>query len=331
MKKFFIAIVAIATALSCSNDDIISIDRQAIGFGNPFIENSTRAIDPSYGGTNLIDAFKVWGDVKGNTGTSIFLFNGADVTRGTAAYGSPFTCTQTEYWIPSSDYNFLAIANATSVTPATGAFPTAINYTADGSSDLLLSEYVAVETDAQSIPTSGVNANKCVAFTFKHLLSKVHFNFVNKSNSDKFTFKISEIKILGTYNQGTYDITSDKWTSVSDPTGEYSFGTASNATNADAENTAIAIAKDASATSHNACLIIPGEQTWKVSFECTTFYNDKEMSTDSYTGDKALTLTHTFVENGAYVINVELSAGLPIDFSVGSLGKWDSDTSITIP
>ena len=317
MKKFFIAIVALAAAVSCSNDDIISIDRQTIGFGNAFVDNATRIEDPSYGADNLIDAFKVYGTVTGNTtGNTINLYNGADVTRDGKQYNEAWTCSQEEYWIPSATYNFVAVANATSVAPATG-LPATISYTADGTSDLLYTKTgVTAKTNAQAEPTEGVNGNKVVAFTFNHLLSKVHFNFVvEDGTSEKFTFNISDLQISGAIEKGIYTITDGTWAKDGDGTKNFSFGNTTG------------VAKDAPQTSANACLIIPGEQTWKVSFKCTTFYNGTEMSTDECTGD----LTHTFVENGAYVINVELSAGLPISFSVGSLGSWDAKTSISIP
>lgn len=314
MKKFFIAIVALAAAVSCSNDDIISIDRQTIGFGNAFVDNATRIDDPSYGADNLIDEFKVYGTVTGNTGNTINLYNGADVTRDGKQYNEAWTCSQEEYWIPSATYNFVAVANATSVAPATG-LPETISYTADGTSDLLYTNTgVTATTNAQAEPTSGVNDDNVVAFTFNHLLAKVHFNFVNTSSSNLFTFDITDIQISGAYASGVYTIEAETpWAATGSTT--FNFGSATGVTTTTSQ------------TSTDARLIIPGEQTLKVSFTRKTYYNGTPMSTDECTGD----LPYTFVENGAYVINVELSAGLPIDFSVGSLDDWDSDTSISIP
>lgn len=319
MKKFFIAIVALAAAVACSNDDIISIDRQAIGFGNPFVENATRATDPSYSNSNnLIREFKVWGDVTGNAGASsnILLYNGTRVyteDSATPVYGEAYKCDQTEYWIPSATYNFVAIANATSVTPATG-FPETISYTANGETDLIYTKVgETVTTDDKAVPSQNP-----VAFTFNHLLSKVHFNFTNTSSSNLFTFDITDIQISGAYASGVYTIgAATPWAATGSTT--FNFGSATGVTTTTSQ------------TSTDARLIIPGEQTWKVSFTRKTYYNGNLMSTDSYTGDDAYTLNYTFVENGAYVINVELSAGLPIDFSVGSLDEWDSETSISIP
>ena len=172
MKKLIFALDAFLALAACSKEQTVVADRgDAIGFDS-FIENATRAAADDF---TSVDSFKVWGNVTGNAG-SIFLYNGANVTRNGAVDGAAFTCDQTEYWIPSATYNFLAIAGATSVDPDEGAFPTTIYYTANGTTDLLLSEYVTVETDRTAMPTIGVivdkndSNNKCVPFTFKHLL-----------------------------------------------------------------------------------------------------------------------------------------------------------------
>ena len=71
MKKFFFGILAIAALAACSNEEQIAAPKgEAIAFGNAFVDNSVRAIDPSYGATNKVDgvdvrnhitSFKVWG------------------------------------------------------------------------------------------------------------------------------------------------------------------------------------------------------------------------------------------------------------------------------
>ena len=319
MKKFFIAMLAVAAVTACAKDEAISIDRQTINFGNPFVENATRATDPSYSNSdNLIREFKVWGDVTGNAGASsnILLYNGTRVyteDSATPVYGKAYKCDQTEYWIPSATYNFVAITGHNGVTPATG-FPETISYTANGETDLIYTKVgKTVTTDDKAVPSQNP-----VAFTFNHLLSKVHFNFVNTSTSDKFTFNITNIQISGAYASGVYTIgAATPWAATGSTT--FNFGSATGVTKAAAQ------------TSTDACLFIPGTQTLKVSFTRETYYNGTLMSTDNYTGDNALPLSTTFAENGAYVIQVELSAGVPVSFTVGALTGWDSETTVTIP
>lgn len=317
MKKFFIAIVALAAAVSCSNDDIISIDRQTIGFGNAFVDNATRIEDPSYGADKLIKEFYVWGTVTGNTNNTLNLYNGARVYDDSPEYGTAYTCDQTEYWIPSATYNFVAVANADSVAPATG-LPETISYTADGTSDLLYTNTgVTAKTNAQAEPTEGVNGNKVVAFTFNHLLSKVHFEFENASGSDKCKFEIADIKVYGQNAAGTYDIDSQKWTADGTiaEADAWEFGGAANITNG------------ATVTSDKAFLFVPGNQTLNISFTKNFYYDGTLSNTEPVTA----TLTNDFAANGAYVIKATLKSGKQIDFSVGSLDDWDSETNISIP
>ena len=323
MKKVIFALAAVVALAACSKEQTIVADRgDAIGFDS-FIENATRAAADDF---TSVDSFKVWGDVTGNVAGDddyIFLYNGASVTKGDdQAYGAAWTCDQTEYWLPSATYNFMAIAGATTVTPASGAFPTAINYTADGATDLLLSEKkVTVTTDNKSNPT-GVNDKGCVAFTFKHLLSKVYFNFVNNSTSDKYKFEISDITISGAKASGEYSITGKKWTSVSEGavTTPFSFGSVANT-----------ITKGASdpSPSANACLFIPGAQALNISFKQKTYSGEMLMGEDTITAP----LSTSFDANGCYIIKVSLSAGMPISFTVeqNGLSGWDSKTDISIP
>jgi hypothetical protein len=325
MKKVIFALAAVVALAACSKEQTVVADRgDAIGFDS-FIENATRAAADDF---TTVSSFKVWGDVTGNIDDSnddyIFLYDGASVTKGGNAYGAAWTCEKTEYWLPSATYNFMAIAGIsgeTTVTPASGAFPTAINYTADGATDLLLSEYVTVKTDNKSNPT-GVNDKGCVAFTFKHLLSKVYFNFVNNSTSDNYKFEIGNITISGAKASGEYSITDKKWTSVSDDAVEtpFSFGSVANT-----------IEKGASAPSPsaNACLFIPGAQTLTVRFTQKTYSGDKPMGEDTITAP----LSTSFDANGCYIIKVSLSAGKPISFTVeqDGLSGWDNKTDISIP
>ena len=322
MKKVIFALAAVVALAACSKEQTIVADRgDAIGFDS-FIENATRAAADDF---TTVSSFKVWGDVTGNIDDSnddyIFLYNGASVTKDDKAYGAAWTCEKTEYWLPSPTYNFMAIAGIsgeTTVTPASGAFPTAINYTADGATDLLLSEKVTVTTDNKSNPT-GVNTNKCVAFTFKHLLSKVYFNFVNNSTSDNYKFEISNITISGAKATSTYDIATKTWATATGAASDFTFGNAGT------------IEKGASAPSPsaNACLFIPGAQTLTVSFKQKIYSGDKPMGEDTITAP----LSTSFDANGCYIIKVSLSAGMPISFTVeqNGLSGWDNKTDISIP
>ena len=72
MKRLFIAVLAVAALTACSKEETVNIDRgEAIAFGNAFVDNATRAIDPSYGENGAaLTEFQVWGSVNGGNGQS---------------------------------------------------------------------------------------------------------------------------------------------------------------------------------------------------------------------------------------------------------------------
>ena len=320
MKKVIFALAAVVALAACSKEQTIVADRgDAIGFDS-FIENATRVTGKEF---TTVDSFQVWGTVKGNAMTSpMSLYNGALVERNNAEDGEAFKCHQTEYWLPSAEYNFVALAGHSGVTPTTG-MPETISYTADGETDLIYTtDGETVKTNSQSVPEEGVNANGCVAFTFNHLLSKVYFKFTNTSANSLCTYEISDIKIAGAKAEGTYSITDSKWTSVSGTAAALNFGTTGTT----------AIAQNGEATSDFARLLLPGEnQTLTVTFKQKFYFNGQLMSETP--DDQPITkpLTATFAPNGAYVINVNLQAGSPITFTLNKLEGWgDADPIITI-
>lgn len=313
MKKTFFIILAAAAIVGCSNEEVI-IEQQggAITFGEVFVDNATRAAtDPSYNEQKLVKAFKVWGTVQGNTNNTINLFNGAEVTRGDAAYGDAFTCTQKEYWIPSATYNFAAVANATGVGVSDG-LPSTINFTqGDGSADLIYAGPVTITTDAVAAP-SGVN-NGCVPFTFNHLLSKTEFLFKNTVDNANYTYQVTGISISNLYSEGSYTVNNSIWAASKQAASNIvSFGNAANAI----------AAANGTATSAKACLIIPanyGETTkFNVNFTATLLYNGTSINTVKH----EIPVAHTFEAGHAYKFNVSLGVGNEIKFTITKVSTW---------
>ena len=305
MKKFFITIVALGTLISCSKDEVVNMSKMPIAFGGTFVDDTTRALDdPSYGEGKLIDQFTAWGIVTGNVGSSnLYGGDGTVVSRGSAAYGSPFNSDEQEWWIPSATYRFAAVANHESVT-LTNGLPSSITYTADNT-DLIYAQPVTVTTSdsaepEQSTGTSnvGVNENGCVTFVFSHLLSKVYFTFVSTSQP----LAVTDVKVTGHFAKGTYTINDQQWSETTLATTALSFG------NADGE-----VTTEGTTTSQKACLIIPGQQTWTVSLN---------------QGDEKKTATLTdfvFEPNKAYNILVTLQGASQITFTVNNLEAWDAE------
>ena len=106
----------------------------------------------------------------------------------------------TQYWIAGANYDFYAVApyngnwviKAATTPASTGA---KISFTnVDGTQDLLYSGIVEREGAA--------NSNAAVAFTFKHILSRVKFSFENGYNASAATICVRDIKITNAYATG---------------------------------------------------------------------------------------------------------------------------------
>ena len=234
MKKLFISMLAVAALASCSQEDVIVADKgDLIGF-NSFVENSTRAaaddvIDPSYSTSGIegdgvaLTKFNVYGAVNG-----VNIFNGNEVTKGTAGYGSAWTCGAKQYWINGADYEFVAVVDGnktvknsenndvviTSTTTNASGIPTAITYNSDGATDLLCAR---VERKKD---TNGNTNMSLVQFNFSHLLSKVKFSVKNTTDAAATNYRIvlTSAQITGALASNTFNVSGDNgaWTAVAD-------------------------------------------------------------------------------------------------------------------
>ena len=181
MKKLFTILAVAATLVSCAKEDVVSqAAPEAIGFDNAFVENSTRSVnDPSFDADNMFSDFAVYGFVEGAV-----LLDGVRVAQENLAEDQTKTGWEyagTQYWIAGANYDFYAVAPftgnwavKTDTTPADAG--ATISFTnVDGTQDLLYSGIVEQQGKA--------SANTAVAFTFKHILSKVKFSFKNGYNA----------------------------------------------------------------------------------------------------------------------------------------------------
>lgn len=310
MKKTFIALMTIAALAACNKAEVIETAKgDAITFGEAFVDNATKA---DYSTDMSLAKFQVWGTVTGN-GNTVNLYNGAEVT-GTVG-DAVWDCTQTEYWVPSCSYSFIAIADATSVTApdAQKNMPTEIGYTVAAKKDLLIATATAT-TDENATPDPAGP----VAFTFSHLLSKVLFSFeYGVVDNAKYKFNITDVTISGLTEKGKYTVNNGKWAADGSTTTSLSFGAGSaNVTpSADA----------ASAASHQ---ILPLTQTLTVTVTYDIIYNDVTiMKGETQTG----TLTQEFAKATVYSINVKMPApGAAIEFRVTSVGGFSDGSTIPL-
>ena len=164
MKTLFTILAVAATLVSCAKEDVVrEAAREAIGFDNAFVENSTRSVnDPSFTNADPFEGFRVYGFVENAP-----LFKGTEVTGSGFGDTGNWTYTGTQYWIAGANYKFHAVAPITANVDAANATYTAADgvsfeYTnVAGTEDLLYAYQTAV---------GDVRDNDKVAFTFRQIL-----------------------------------------------------------------------------------------------------------------------------------------------------------------
>lgn len=311
MKKIFFAVVAVVAMASCSKDEVIELNREQIGFGESFVENSTRAIDNTYKSGTDVQSFKVWGTVKGTHTNSeeVVIFPGSTVSRpdGLTTGYNPTTawiCDNVQYWVPNANYNFIAVVD--------GEYNTStkkIAYTVANQNDLLLATSTAGVSNEGVV--TGTNEDGLVAFTFNHLLSKAYFTFKTKTafQTDAYTYEISNVKFNSAYTSGDYTVGGD-WEATGNDA--LSFGAA---VTLNPSTTQVV-----SVTSEYAKLFIP-QQNLKASFTVTIKRGGTAVSVKNYEFDVFATKSEA---GHQYNFIVEFAENNTIKFTVNSDPTWDT-------
>ena len=331
MKKIFVAMLALAAATACSNDELVSVNQEAIAFDNAFVNNSTRSVvDPSFVNTEdgIFADFVVYGYVNGAD-----LFPGTPVSKtiSNTDLKSVWKYEGTQYWIEGGVYDFSAVApltdgNWTLVADSDSKDGLSLEFTNDGTTDLLY---------AKTTPyTATASGNPMVGFNFKHVLSKVKFSFENAYNADYTTIKVKNIKIENAYAQGSVALTSaaTDWTGHNGNV-ELDFGMATDAEEtADKENAEVAYAYNKTYESQNELFLIPGAMPtdgYQVTFDVDLLVSGTSVKVFKHTVYAEFTPAVGNAYDIKAVINAENidpdHAQEPIEFTVTNIGGWDTD------
>ena len=312
--------LAVAALASCSQEDVIVADKgDLIGF-NSFVENSTRAdkaTDPSYSTSGIegdgvaLTKFNVYGAVNG-----VNIFNGNEVTKGTAGYGSAWTCDAKQYWINGANYEFVAVVDGnktdvTSITPNESGIPETIAYTSDGATDLLCAR------EERKKDTNGNTDMSLVQFNFSHLLSKVKFSVKNTTDAAATNYRIvlTSAQITGALASNTYNVETSAWATVN---------TKDNTKDFTLENLTV----NSAATQFHSTelLLLPGVNVNVVvtaDIEATDNGTTwKKVSDMSKTFTNVLGEGKTLVANNAYHFAVSLGIGTEIQFTATTMPEW---------
>ena len=321
MKKFlFLGLAAMMAFTSCTKDETLATaELGAIGFENAFIDNATRAItpvDPSYNNSALMPNFNVYGFFDANFQNLLFDATEVTVANGACSY-NPI-----QYWAPGHTYYFQAIAPVSEnwtlakaeTLEAAQAGPGVVTFTnIDGTEDLLYAE-------AEKTTEATISAQpEKVGLTFKHLLSKIRFEFVNKFASESYSFKVDNVTITNAVKTAAYDLVADNkaWTNHGTETSTLAFGNVAT------------IAQGVNDYAAEERMLIPGTQDLNVTFDVVLYANGVEMGTYQHSVDvEKFTLTMGYSYNFKAEIDASNVTGdenvdlYPIEFTVDSIEDW---------
>lgn len=324
MKKFFIAALAITTLASCTQDSVIDQNKNnTIQFSNVFVDNSTRAYDPSWSNDNLFQDFAVYGFVEEAT-----LFNGVQVKGSGLGQGATWTYDNTQYWVAGANYDFCAIApfsaaKNVNTTVESGVIVTSMPFAnTDGKLDLVYSERNNVVGQLQNNPK--------VAFTFRHLLSRIRFTFTSAYDATNATIAVNEVKITNAHAKGTVSLTegATAWTGQANTNVTLDFGNA-NQTAANPGATADAVnqlTNGAQASAFNQLLVIPANATYEITFKVALSMNGEVIKTYDHKATVAIDAQPAHSYNIKATItpqNIDPEHEQePIEFTVETMSNW---------
>ena len=323
MKKILLAVLSIAALASCAQDEILGVAKDdAIVFKNAFVDNATKAIDPSItnvGGANAISEFQVWGTTQGDHDGAVIVPIFADEKVDNKAGEWMYSAGKTQYWIDGNKYNFAAVVNG-QVALLEKGLPKTIEYTADGTTDLL---YARSTNDI----LGKASGNEKVGFTFKHLLSKAGFTFVNTTPAPQsgkgVIYTVSDVKISGLSGTATYDVDNGWLNQNTTYTQEFGHIVAKDA---DSKiNTPAEIAEQGEGAANYECLLIPGIYT-TATVTCTINLYLNGVVKEENLAD-VIKYSHTISRlslKPGYMYNFALSTGLNevIKFDVVEVEAW---------
>ena len=308
MKKLIVSALAIASLVACSKDELVNQQGPvAISFKQAYVENATRATDPSLTSDNL-EGFDVWGYMDQPSGT---IFTDQDVTKSD---DGEWVYSPLQYWTPGHTYYFSALAPMNS---ANWDFNNnVVSFTnVNGSEDLIYAT-TSVKTDAD------INKQpESVKLAFNHLLSKVKFSFTNGFPAENYTITVKNIKMIAPA-EGSIDLAVENydWT-LEDGSIDLEFG------DMDAEK--LAISK--TATSAKELLTIPAdaEQEYTVTFDVELYVGDVlafENSMVTYISGTALEMGKAYNFHATLnATNVAGTALTPIKFDAEVEGWVDGN------
>ncbi|MBQ8225409.1 MAG: fimbrillin family protein [Bacteroides sp.] len=203
MKRNLFLVALAATALaSCSQDEIMEVQQDAIKF-NVVTENQTRAAD-IYCQNNLMSSFTLMATQYSvqNTRTDAAEYIGSKsmtVSNGTAS----FPTSEVFYWPQTGYLDFYAVANGTMTWSDKAKVPTITDFSLENE----VSKQVDLLYAAATGQSKAINSEAGVNLNFRHALSQIVFAAKNLNPNIKVT--ITGVSVCNVYGQGTFTYPAD--------------------------------------------------------------------------------------------------------------------------
>ena len=314
----------------CTKTEVTDVpDSRAISFDN-FVTNAVKApIDKN----EALKTFFVYGGYTSNNE----VFKNQEVNVAWDAGTSTCTYTPAKYWTQGQTYYFAAysdgngkIENNVTFDLASGHL-TISNYTVNAADDDLIYGYA--DNNNTGYTYDGVKTMNPVPFDFKHILSKVTFQFSKAADLNGTDLTISNfsvnLKTTGTFTgtdlSGTTQYPISTW-NASDPASA-SFSHASLALNTDVT------AGQPATTVETGFTAIPQSVTgYTISFDVTYMDPIKQSQVTRNFDNVSIanTLGNNWNPGYRYIYTAEIKAVNldlePIVFTVNSVEKWEEET-----
>lgn len=323
MKKHFLFLaMAVAAMTGCMKDEVVATYEptpQAIGFES-FVNKATKAVTETTVGN--LKRFYVYGYY--GTNTQVFNWDNVDYIDSEWTYDD--ADTDLKYWGADNTYEFAAYANGNNgeALPAEAdanyadQVLTISDYTVNNANDLVTAYATHTVNDDLS------NISK-VNMTFRHLLTKVQFVFVNKDPD--YTVTITDL-VVNAYTKGDYVSTTGWASDTADPIPSF--------TPVAAQTLAAKDQANSSKTSEE-FFVLP-QDLINVTYSMTaTFYNEDDTVVDilplsgSIGTDTYGSVTDKWVPGMAYQYTIGLpSSADPIEFGTIGVDGWPAYTSVVL-
>ena len=316
MKKILCAVLALAAMASCSKEYIVAENKQAIAFGEAFVDNGTRA---DYSTDKEVSQFLVYGTVKGKYAENApiaYIFDGDLVKNtdgtNTVGYGGVWFCDNIQYWVPNANYNFTAVVDG-----ALTADHSKINFTVadgdEGNLDLLYATAAASVAEDGTVTGTGLTAtNGLVKFQFAHLLSKLQFAAPTHNFGSAYSVKVTEIKVANVVDKGVYSVGGGTWAKDTNAT------------------TDVVLDFCDAVDTFKSRQILPLNQELTVTINYEVYFTKGDTTTKISQVTKTGTIpAQDYVKGFVYVITPNITAN-QIKFTVTGVDGWTTGSGITL-